>query len=311
MCIRDRFHHEALEKVTKAIFSKAGCESPEDEQVAGHLVDANLVGHDSHGVIRITRYIEWLQKDIVRVNRKVSVVFESEVISVLDGDRGFGQSIGEQAMTYVIDKVGKHGVSILALRNCGHLGRIGEWATMGANAGCVSLHWVNTNGFGILVAPHGGSERRLSANPIAAAVPLEGKAPIVLDISTSAIAEGKVRVAWNKGESIPPDCMLDGQGNPSTNPGDLYADPKGSLLSFGAHKGYGLGLLTDILAGALTGSGCSAPGTPVLVNGMLVILLDPAAFGGGNAAAAFSEDCLLYTSPSPRDGLLSRMPSSA
>jgi uncharacterized oxidoreductase len=285
------FHHEALQKLAKAIFSKAGCEPPEDEQLAHHLVDANLVGHDSHGLIRITRYIEWLQKDMVRVNRKVSVVFESEVISVLDGDLGFGQSTGEQAMKYAIDKVGKHGVSILALRNCGHLGRIGEWAAMGARAGYVSLHWVNTTGFGILVAPHGGNERRLSANPLAAGVPLEGKDPIVLDISTCAIAEGKVRVAFNKGETIPPNCLIDGQGNPTTNPADLYADPKGSLLSFGAHKGYGLSILTDILAGALTGSGCSTPGTPALVNGMLVILLDPAAFGGdGKAGLAFTED---------------------
>lgn len=286
-----KFHHESLMKLVQKVFSKAGCEPPEDVQLAHHLVEANLVGHDSHGVIRIPRYIEWLKKDMVRVNRKVSVVFESDVISVLDGDLGFGQSTGEQAMKYAIDKVGRHGVSVLALRRCGHLGRIGEWAAMGARAGYVSLHWVNTTGFGILVAPHGGVERRLSANPLAAGVPLEGRDPIVLDISTSAIAEGKVRVAFNQGTTVPPGCVIDADGNPTVQPADLYADPKGSLLPFGAHKGYGLSLLTDVLAGALTGSGCSAPGAPELVNGMLVILLDPSAFSGdGQSGPAFSED---------------------
>ena len=271
-------HHQELKQFVQNIFAKAGCRPPEDDQIARHLVESNLVGHDSHGVIRVARYLDFLREGMVRANRQVSAVFESEVISVLDADLGFGQSVGEQAMKYAIDKVSRHGVSVMALRGAGHLGRIGHWAALGAAAGLISLHWVNTSGFGILVAPFGGIDRRLSANPIAAGVPVEGCDPIVLDISTSAIAEGKVRVALHKGEQVPPGCVVDSGGNATVKPEDFYADPPGSLLTFGGHKGYGLSLLTEILAGALTGSGCCDPNAPQLVNGMLTILLDPQAF---------------------------------
>ena len=270
--------HQQLKQLVQTIFAKAGCQPPEDQQMAHHLVESNLVGHDSHGVIRIPRYLYFLREGMVRANRQVKVVFESEVISVLDADLGFGQSVGEQAMKYAIDKVARHGVSVMSLRNAGHLGRIGQWATMGAEAGLVSLHWVNTNGFAILVAPFGGIDRRLSANPITAGVPVEGQDPIVLDISTAAIAEGKVRVAMNKGEQLPPGCVVDSSGKATVNPEDFYADPPGSSLTFGGHKGYGLSVITEVLAGALTGSGCSNPDAPHLVNGMLTILLDPEKF---------------------------------
>ena len=230
-----KFHHQGLQRLTQAIFSKAGCDSPEDEQLAVHLVDANLVGHDSHGVIRIPMYIRWLQEDKVRANRKARVLFESDVISVIDGDRGFGQSICEQAMKLTIEKVSRHGVSVLALRNTGHIGRVGEWAAMAAQEGYVALHWVNSSGFGILVAPFGGTERKLSANPIAAAVPVEGQAPIVLDISTCTTAEGKLRVALNQGKTVPPGSIIDAKGNPTVEPKDFYADPPGSILTFGGH----------------------------------------------------------------------------
>ena len=270
-----KIHHDPLKQFVQRIFAKAGCQPPEDEQLAHHLVESNLVGHDSHGVIRIPRYLEFLKEGRVHANRQVRVVFESEVISVLDADLGFGQSVGEQAMLFAIDKVSRHGVSVTALRNAGHLGRIGQWATMGAEAGLVSLHWVNANGIAILVAPFGGYERRLSANPISIGVPLEGSDPIVLDISTAAIAEGKVRVALNRGEEIPPGCVVDAKGNPTVNPEDYYADPRGSILTFGGHKGYGLSFVTEVLAGALTGSGSSDPSIPHLASGMLTILLDP------------------------------------
>ncbi|MBD16596.1 MAG: malate/lactate/ureidoglycolate dehydrogenase [Planctomycetaceae bacterium] len=271
-------HHEKLKQFAQDIFAKAGCQPPEDEQIARHLVASNLAGHDSHGVIRIPRYLHFLREGMVRSNRNVSVVLESDVITVLDADGGFGQSMGEQAMQRGIEKALNHGVSVMALRNSGHLGRIGEWAEMGTAAGLVSLRWVNSSGFAMLVAPFGGMQRRLSVNPISVGIPVEGGDPIVLDISTGAIAEGKVRVALNKGEQLPPGCVIDSSGRETVNPEDFYADPPGSILTFGSHKGYGLSVITEVLAGVLTGSGCCDPEAPALINGMLTILLDPQKF---------------------------------
>ncbi len=147
-------------------------------------------------------------------NQQIEVAFENEVLAVVDGKYGFGQSIGEQATQLGIDKCTKHGVSVIALRNTGHLGRIGDWPTMAANAGLMSLHFVNTSGAGILVAPFGGINRRLSANPVAAGVPVEGGPPIIMDMSCCTIAEGKLRVAFNKGVDVPEGCIIDSNGRP-------------------------------------------------------------------------------------------------
>src|SRR5205807_8786977 len=139
----------------------------------------------------------------------LKTVYENDVIAVVDGEFGFGQSLGEQAMKLAIDKSGRHGAAVVALRNSGHLGQIGAWALLAARANKLSLHFVNTSGAGILMAPFGGISRRLSANPVAVGIPVPGGSPIVLDISTTTIAEGKIRVALNKGVPVPDHCLLD------------------------------------------------------------------------------------------------------
>jgi uncharacterized oxidoreductase len=274
-----QLRHDRLIALTAAIFRAAGCAAPEAVCIAEHLVEANLVGHDSHGVIRVSHYVRWLREGKVLAGQTIDVVFENEVIAVVDGKFGFGQSLGEQAMRLGIDKAARHGVAVIALRNAGHLGRIGDWPLMAARAGLLSLHFVNTSGAGILVAPHGGISRRLSANPIAAGVPVAGGPPILLDISACTIAEGKIKVALNKGVPVPDNCLIDAEGRPTTDPRVFYADPPGAILSIAGHKGYGLGILCEILAGALTGGGCSNPANKGrLANGMLSILLDPSRF---------------------------------
>jgi uncharacterized oxidoreductase len=178
-----------------------------------------------------------------------------------------------------IEKSARHGVAVVALRNAGHLGRIGDWPLMAAQAGLLSLHFVNTTGAGILVAPFGGINRRLSANPIAAGVPVAGRAPLLLDISACTIAEGKIRVALNKGVAVPEGCIIDAAGQPTTDPRVFYADPPGAILPIAGHKGYGLGILCEVLAGALTGGGCSNPANAGrVINGMLSIYLGPSRF---------------------------------
>ncbi|MBP88228.1 MAG: malate/lactate/ureidoglycolate dehydrogenase [Planctomycetaceae bacterium] len=273
-----RIAPDELINVTSQIFAAAGCSEEEANRVGRHLVEANLVGHDSHGVIRIKPYIEWLRDGLVVPNQTIEVVFENDVMAVVDGCSGFGQSIGEQAVQMGIDKCSKYGVSAIALRHVGHLGRIGDWPQMAAEAGKFSLHYVNTSGKGLLVAPFGGIERRMSANPIAAGVPVDGRDPIVLDISACMIAEGKIKVALNKGVQLPEGCIIDAKGNPSTDPGTFYSDP-GAILPFGAHKGYGLGIIAEMMAGALTGGDCTNPkNADRLHNGMLSIYLDPSFF---------------------------------
>lgn len=272
-------HHESLRVLTTAIFTAAGCAEAEAACVSRHLVEANLVGHDSHGVIRVPSYVEWLRAGKVRAGQTLEVAFENDAIAVVDGRFGFGQSIGEQAMNLGIAKAARHGVAVVALRNSGHLGRIGDWALMAAAAGLLSLHFVNTSGAGILVAPFGGINRRLSANPIAAGVPVQGGPPIILDMSACTIAEGKIRVALNKGVPVPDDCLIDAEGRPTNDPKVFYGPPPGAILSIAGHKGYGLGVVAEMLAGALTGGGCSNPeNADRVVNGMLSILLDRSFF---------------------------------
>jgi uncharacterized oxidoreductase len=271
--------HQRLRDFVTAIFGAAGCSDAEAERIATHLVEANLVGHDSHGVIRVASYVQWLKAGDVLADRSIDVVFENDAIAVVDGRFGFGQTIGEQAMRLGIAKCARHGVSVIALRNVGHLGRIGDWPLMAAEAGKLSLHFVNTSGAGILVAPFGGTQRRLSANPIAAGIPVAGRPPILLDISACTLAEGKIRVALNKGVSVPENCIIDAKGKPTTDPKVFYANPPGAILPIAAHKGYGLAFLCEVLAGALTGGGCSNPkNADRVVNGMLSIFLDPMFF---------------------------------
>ena len=288
MAIQGTIPHDRLAALTAAIFRNSGSGDEEAETIARHLVEANLVGHDSHGVIRIPAYVQWVGEGKLAPNQSLSVVFENDAMAVTDGNFGYGQVIGEQAVDLGIAKCRKSGVALVGLRNSGHVGRVGDWAIRAAEAGLVSIHFVNTSGGGILVAPFGGTDRRLSANPIAAGIPVPGAAPMIVDLSTCVIAEGKIKVALNKGAALPEGAIIDGHGRPSTDPAAFYADPPGAILTIAQHKGYALSVLCEVMAGALTGGGCSNPGHETarrVVNGMLSIYVDPGvatadSFGG-------------------------------
>jgi uncharacterized oxidoreductase len=206
------------------------------------------------------------------------------VIAIVDGQQGFGQSIGLEATALGVEKALREGIAIVALRNSGHLGRIGAWPLQAARAGIASVHFVSTTGGGILVAPFGGRSRRLSADPIAAGIPRADGSPVILDMSCCTIAEGKLKVAVNKGTTVPEGCIIDAAGRPTTDPHVFYADPPGSILAIAGHKGYGLGVITELLAGALTGGGASNPAhAGQLINNMLSIYIRPDAFGDRTA----------------------------
>ncbi len=280
---------ERLRQAARSIFAAAGCSAEEARLVGDHLVEANLVGHDSHGVIRIEKYIDWQKQGMVLPNRVPKTLREQSVLLMVDGQFGYGQSIARAALSAAIERAKAQGVALLALSNSGHLGRIGAWAEMAAAAGLVSLHFVNTSGFGILVAPHGGSDRRLSANPIAAGVPMPDGLPMILDMSTGIIAEGKIQVARNKKEQLPEGAMLNGKGQPTRDAEEFYAQPPGAILPIAGYKGSGLSLICEVLAGALTGGGSSHPENPTskrLVNNMLSVLIAPERLSGDSAFAA-------------------------
>jgi hydroxycarboxylate dehydrogenase B len=280
---------DALRSLTASVLASAGCPQGEADVVADHLVGANLAGHDSHGVIRLRDYVPWIRNGMVRAGRLARIVFETDLSAVVDGDLGLGQAIGEEAVRIGVAKAKARGLAVIALRNTGHLGRIGHWAERAAKAGVISMHFVNTSGFGMLVSPFGSSEARLSANPLAFGSPMGDGPPLILDISTAAIAEGKIKVARAAGKQLPPDMVLDAAGNPTRDPSAFYGPPRGAILPFGGHKGYGLSVMIELLAGALTGGGTTdpaGPGAKSLANNMLSLYLTPDVLGTGSGYAA-------------------------
>ncbi len=279
-----------LREAVAAIFQAAGCDEAEGARVARRLVESNLTGHDSHGVIRVPRYVHWLDTGTVYAGRNVKTVMDAGAVAVLDGDHGFGQTIGEQAIMLGVERAREYGVAVVGLRNSGHLGRVGDWAELAAAEGLISVHFVNTSGLGMLVAPFGGTERRMSTNPLCIGVPMPKGPPLVLDCATSIVAEGKMLVALNGGKPLPEGAIIERDGTLTTDPNAVYGIKDGSqpmdnrpgsgaIRAMGEHKGSGISIMCELLAGALTGGGCAREGQEILENNMLSILLEPARFG--------------------------------
>jgi uncharacterized oxidoreductase len=226
---------------------------------------------------------------------------DSGSIFRLDGQRGFGQVVGHEAMTIGIDRAKKLGCCVFALGNSHHLCRIGAWAEMAALAGLVSIHFVNVISRPI-VAPFGGRDGRFGTNPFAVGIPVVGRDPFVLDFATSVIAQGKARIAFNKGERLPPGQVLDRGGNPSDDPANAVIEPLGAILAFGEHKGYGLAVACELLGGALAaGLVCDGPptGEHRMLNGMLTIILDPKAITDTATFERQSQTFLNWVTASP------------
>ena len=278
-----------LKQFAASIFTASGTAPAEAEIVSDSLVAANLAGHDSHGVMRIPEYIGWVEEGAVNLSPKPSIERSTESFAVLDGDWGWGQVIGRMAVDLAAEKALKSGVSTVFCRNSCHIGRAGEYPELLAHRGLVSVMFVNTHGAGRLVAPFGGIERRLSANPICVGVPCGDRPPIVVDLSTCAIAEGKLRNMRSVGEPVPPGCIVDSEGRESTKAEDFYGPPPGALLPFGAHKGFALSLAADILAGALSGAGCSRPAATRVGNSFMLVTIDVATVRGNDG---FTSDVL-------------------
>ena len=294
-----------LQAAMRVMVRGFGSSEAEVEAVAGNLIEANLTGHDSHGIGMLPRYAEAYLEGGLKPNTHLRTVLDGGALLRLDGGAGFGQVVGHEAMALGIARAHKHGSCIVALGNAHHLGRIGAWAEQAAAAGLVSLHFVNVIARGN-VAPFGGADARFGTNPFCAGVPFSGHEPVILDFATSVIAQGKTRVAMNKGELVPPDHLIDDRGRPTREPRFTVVPPFGALLTMGAHKGYGLALMCELLGGALAAGMTQRDHDSAhkrILNGMFSVLVDPAALGD---RGAFEAEALAFVdwvkaSP-PREG---------
>src|SRR6202051_635014 len=275
---------ENLINFVAEVFSHSESSSEEARRIATYLTTANLTGHDSHGVIRVPVYVRWKKMGSVVPDQTVELVVDTPSLAVVDGKFGYGQTVAPQAVRIGIEKGKASGLAAVALRNAGHIGRVGDWAEMAAAEGLVSVHFVNAAG-SLLVAPYGGGEKRLSTAPYCVGIPRQGQDPIVLDFATSIVAEGKVLVASRGGKKLPKGALIDGDGSLSEDPAVLYGPqtregPRehtkgtGAIRAFGEHKGSGLAFICELLGGALTGTGATAPDRR-FANGMFAVYVDP------------------------------------
>ena len=287
------FQAEALKRAIEAIVAAGGSEPSEARLVADNLVTANLLGHDSHGVGMIPRYIDAVLEGGLSPNQHPKATLDTGSLLALDGCKGYGQSIGRDAMQMAIERTERHGSCIMTLGNSHHLGRIGHWAEMAVAEGLISIHFVNVISHA-RVAPYGGRDARFGTNPCCIGVPLPGEPPFLLDYATSAVAQGKLRVAHNKGVKVPFGRLIDPEGNATQDPRYAVVPPFGAMLAFGEHKGYGMAIAAELLGGALTGGGTwhyEESDKQRVMNGMLSIVLDPRKLG---TAAAFEREARLF-----------------
>ena len=291
---------QTLETFITRIFDKAGCSAQESARIGHYLVKANLTGHDSHGVVRVPRYVQMKHDGLMVADRTVNTITDTPVYAVLDGQYGFGQTIAPQAVEAGIAKCKQMGLAAVALRHAGHVGRVADWAEMAAKEGLISVHFVNAAG-SMLVAPFGSVERRFSTAPFCVGVPRGKDLPIILDFATSLVAEGKVMVASQGGKAIPKDALIGPDGQTSDDTRLLYGDypntgkryirtGTGAIRAFGEHKGSGLALMCELLGGALTGNGCATPAKR-FSNGMFSIYIDPVRI---DASDFFSDELNRY-----------------
>lgn len=282
-----------LTNVIRLLVRGFGSAPREVELVTENLIQANLTGHDSHGIGMLPRYVEAYLEGGLVPNAHAKVVLDDGALLRIDGQAGFGQVIGHESMELGIARTKQVGNCIVALGNSHHLCRIGALAELAVAAGLVSVHFVNVIARPI-VAPFGGGDARFGTNPFTVGIPVPGGEPIILDFATSIIAQGKARVAYNRGEQLPPGRLIDDKGKPTTDPKFAVVEPYGAMSSFGGYKGYGLAVICELLGGALAaGMTGHAPGSGKkrVLNGMLTILFDPARLSEG---ATFAHEMLSF-----------------
>jgi uncharacterized oxidoreductase len=277
--------HEELRDLARRALVATGSDAGEATIVADHLVEANLAGHDSHGIGLLPMYLGDRRSGMIKANRHATLEVDGGVFGGFTGEMGYGQVVVGEAFAWGIEKAKAGGTAIVTVREAYHIGRVGAYAEQAAAAGLVSVIFVNVVGGSPVVAPFAGTDARLQTNPIAIGVPGEdGTAAMVLDFATSRMPVGKIRVAAAEGRPVPPGTLIDATGAPTQDPRTFFRTPRASLLPFGEHKGYGLSLMCEVLGGAMSRSRSNRQtgSTGRMTNGVFAIVLDPARFGTGS-----------------------------
>ena len=292
-----------LETFAARLLEAGGTSAEEARLVAASLVDANLKGYDSHGVMRVPYYVQAIRDGEVVPGAELTILEEGPSRVVADGNWGLGQVQATRLLAMLAAKAHETGLGLGTMMHSGHIGRLGEYCEKTAADGLVSMLMVNSHGGAVRVAPPGGRAPRLSTNPLAIGVP-HGSTPLVLDFSTSATAEGKVRVKKIAGQSCPEGWLIDNQGRPTCDPNALYGNPPGAILPLGgaqAYKGFGLGLMIEILTGALSGGNVAKTVPyPKKGNCVFMLLIDPARFGGAGHFQSEVAQLTEYVKSCPR-----------
>lgn len=270
--------------MTRAVLQGFGSDAAEAETVADHMVSANLKGHDSHGVGLLASYADDLAAGSLVPGAAQRLTLDAGPLLQVDAAFGLGQRVAREAMDLAIDRARTGGVALLTVRHAHHLGRIGTYGEQAAAAGMISLHFVNVLGVDPLVAPYGGAQARFGTNPVCIALPAsaeEAGGPLIMDWATSMVAYGKARVAFHEGREFDDKVLVAADGAITADPSVMFTEPHGALLPFGAHKGGGLIVVTELLAGILSGGGTLADDDVPrgLVNNMLALVIDPRMLG--------------------------------
>jgi hydroxycarboxylate dehydrogenase B len=281
------FTPQSLHALTHLFAIRMGSAPDEAEEVADHLVRANLAGHDSHGIGMLPAYVRLLQDGLLVPNQTSDTVLDAGALLVIDARRGYGQRATADAVRRAIRRAKELGACVLALRNASHVGRIGTYGELAAKSGCAFTAFVNVADHHDVQAPYACAEPRLGTNPFCTAVPGADGTALLLDMATTTIAAGKARVAYNKGVPVPDDCLIDEAGQPTNDPTGFIRDHSGALLAFGRHKGSGLAVMCEIMAGAVGGGQrADQPAKGGILNSMLAIVIDVSRLGDPTAIAA-------------------------
>ena len=307
------FPADDLRKIGFDIFKAAGASKHEAEIVSNHLVKSNLVGHDSHGVIRIQLYLDLIRAGGIKPGNEIKIVKETPSSALIDGNQGFGQVVASKAMAIAIDKAKTTTLSAVGVHYCNHVGRLGDFPVMAAQEDMIGIAMINNHGSGQLMAPFGGRERRLSPNPISFAFPSGDGEPVMLDMTTSTVAGGKVDLKRSRKEQAPKGWFINAKGEDSTDPNEFFGPPQGALLPLGGilgHKGFGLAFVIDILSGALTQAGCSRENPPeigaivngrrIIGNGLFIMVINIANFVGIDYFKDEVDELIRYVKTSPK-----------
>src|ERR1700739_1008344 len=236
------FREPHLRAVTALIVSRMGSDTAETAFVTDHLLRANLAGHDSHGVGMLPIYVRLLREALLVPNQSLQTVLDFGALLVLEAGHGFGHRMAAQGVDQAITRAKTLGACVLGLRNSAHIGRIGTYGEQAAAAGMGFIGYVNVTDHWDISAPYGCAEGRLGTNPFVTSVP-GAEGPLLLDMATTTIAAGKARVARNKGQTVPPGCLLDASGQPTQGPTAFIDERIGALIPFGPDYGLGLALL--------------------------------------------------------------------